>query len=44
MGSIRSGIQNTKFADDVRQIIDVKSLSNPQHNSLENLIKFKTPD
>lgn len=44
MGSIRSGIQNTKFADDVRQIIDVKSLSNPQHNSLENLIKFKTID
>lgn len=43
MGGVRSSInQNTKFADDVNQILNIKALSNPKHNSLENLIKFDT--
>lgn len=41
MSGIQSGIQqNTKFVDDVDQIIRLRT-SSPQHSSVENLIKFK---
>lgn len=41
MSGVQSGIQqNTKFVDDVDQIIRLKT-SSPQHSSVENLIKFK---